>query len=219
VGKRHHPPALFIGSERGFEHISVPGSPKSGLCSLGWSSGVVSEESGFLPPRIPDANFGLRTIHSCSRIAKSAQKAASFPASRAVCHASARWETPRHEVAGSLRRPPQPEWIGGPTDVAVALSGIVPILGKAAKRVSAAPGVRLRALPLPGRPSRIRGCRRPDSPIATRLVEGRESQKRHIVWRVRLPLGSNSGRCAQVLLASPPSPRKTGNQAARGRRG
>ncbi len=42
ASKVHNKTEDVILSERGPKRSSVPGSPKSGLCSLGWSVGVVS---------------------------------------------------------------------------------------------------------------------------------------------------------------------------------
>ena len=68
--------ARSLGSERGPRRFSVPGSPKSGLCSLGWSSGVPKERSLLFGVEfrggeskdlrlllgIPAKNFGDRTL-------------------------------------------------------------------------------------------------------------------------------------------------------------
>jgi hypothetical protein len=49
-------------SERGPKRLSVPGSPKSDLCSLGWSLGVVSRRICICPFAILYTNFRLTAL-------------------------------------------------------------------------------------------------------------------------------------------------------------
>ena len=89
------------GGERGRKRFSVPGSPKSDLCSLGWSLGVVSRRICICPLAISYTKFRDRNnsetfTSSNERIVIAVGTSSSPPADDGLLLTSTSHERPKH---------------------------------------------------------------------------------------------------------------------------